>query len=43
MHAWCAFVGSTPDELERTRTKKAAERGGFAQRIVLEETLAKAE
>ena len=29
--------GYTPDELERVRSEKAAERGGFEKRILLKE------
>ncbi|MEV6235185.1 nucleoside triphosphate pyrophosphohydrolase [Lentzea sp. NPDC051838] len=35
LHALARAAGVTPSELERIRAKKAAERGGFAGRIVL--------
>lgn len=35
VHALAAFHGITPDELEQRRSAKAAERGGFSNRLVL--------
>lgn len=36
LHALCVARGYTLDELEEMRIKKAAERGGFADKIFLE-------
>lgn len=38
IHAISAFQGFTMDELEQTRLQKKAARGGFDQRIILDET-----
>ncbi|QFG27614.1 nucleoside triphosphate pyrophosphohydrolase [Actinomadura sp. WMMB 499] len=35
LHALAAVHGLTPDDLERRRAAKAAERGGFTGRVVL--------
>jgi len=37
VHAWCAHSGISMEEVESVRKKKADERGGFAQKIILEE------
>jgi len=42
VHAICDFKGLDFDELERLRIKKASERGGFGQRIILDK-ISKAE
>ena len=37
MHAVAAARGSSIDEVEQIRKEKAAERGGFAKRVLLQE------
>ena len=39
IRAAAAEHGFTPEELERVRAEKAAERGGFSKRIFLREVL----
>lgn len=39
LHAIRDFKGVTAEEIELIRKKKAEERGGFSERIILEETL----
>lgn len=36
--AICAHLGIDPDDLQKIKTKKAQERGGFTKRIILEES-----
>lgn len=38
LYAYCTVKGISREEIERIRKKKAEERGGFQQRIILEET-----
>lgn len=41
LYAYCTVKGISREEIERIRKKKAEERGGFQQRIILEETKGK--